>query len=229
MKYSSKTIFRQPPKEKKMTQKILIPCDSIQLEGMFTAHSHKKAVIITHPHPLYGGNMDNHVVTCIENAFVRWNFSSLRFNFRGTGNSTGSFDEGKKESGDVLAAIAYLKEKQFEHMVLAGYSFGARVNAGVVSRDGAGINDHIMVSPPVAFMAFDDIQTLSHTGLIITGETDEIAPPDQISAHIERWGLETEFSVIRGCDHFYSGHLDRLETIINDYLKKRTDNARSLV
>lgn len=200
-----------------MTENIRFKCGTLQLEGLLTEQSDQKAVIITHPHPLYGGNMDNHVVKSIEKAFIKTGFSSFRFNFRGTGNSTGTFDEGNGETEDVRAAIRYLADKQFERIVLAGYSFGARVNAHTVS-SGARVSDHIMISPPVAFMTFDDIPALVDTGLVITGENDEIAPPDQILAHISRWKLKTDFRVIPGCDHFYSGCRAGLEDIIFNYL-----------
>ena len=69
-------------------------------------------------------------------------------------------------------------------------------------------------------MSFDDIQTLLKTTLVITGENDEIAPTDQIQAHMDRWGIETDINVIESCDHFYSGRLNKLELILNQYIAR---------
>ncbi len=198
-------------------EKIWIAGDGVELEGVFTDLKGGTAVVITHPHPLYGGNMDNYVVTTIEQVCIENNISSLRFNFRGTGTSTGFFDDGQGEAEDVAAAVEWLKGRFNGRVILAGYSFGSRVNATAIMK-GVSVSDHIMVSPPVAFMSFDDIDRINNTGLIITGEHDDIAPPAQVADHIERWGLATRFEIIPGCDHFYSGGLGQLETILGDYL-----------
>lgn len=201
---------------------VWIDLSDVRLEGVFTGKKKTPAVVITHPHPLYGGSMDNHVVMAVERAFRVKGFSSLRFNFRGTGRSTGEFDDGNGEVRDVIAAVNWVKAQEGADVVLAGYSFGSRINAQAVA-GGLKVFDHVMVSPPVAFMAFDSIVSLDRTGLIVTGENDEIAPPDQISSHIDRWRLATDFRIIPGCDHFYSGRLKPLEALIMEYLDKRSD------
>lgn len=200
-----------------MESRITIDCKTIRLMGVLDRNSLNKAVIISHPHPLYGGDMDNPVVMVIAKAFFEKGYTTLRFNFRGTGSSTGAFDNGEGEREDVLVAMDYLVDKGFSAITLAGYSFGARMNAAVVSTD-CRVEDHIMVSPPVAFMSFDDIEKMPSTGLIVTGRNDEIAPPDLISNHIKRWGISSRFDVIEDCDHFYSGGLKKLKTILADYL-----------
>ena len=203
-----------------MSSQVTIDCKKIKLEAVLNENSLQKAVIITHPHPLYGGNMDNSVVMSIEKAFFNRGFTTLRFNFRGTCNSTGMFDDGNGEQDDVLAALAFLKQKKgFERILLAGYSFGAKITAKLVA-EGCDIDDHIMVSPPVGFMSFDDIETMPHTGLIVSGDNDEIAPSNLIQDHITRWGIKVKYEIIKNCDHFYSNNLDKLESIIELYLKE---------
>lgn len=200
-----------------MDSVIMIEAGQVQLEAMIAENTTSKAVIVTHPHPLYGGNMENPVVMTASRAFFDNGFTTLRFNFRGTGKSTGRFDDGIGEQDDVRAAVSYLKEKGLDDIRLCGYSFGSRINASVVSED-CSISDHIMVSPPVAFMSFDDIFSMPKTGLVITGSHDEIAPPGQVQTHLTRWEITPEYQVIESCDHFYSGCLDRLEDILNRYL-----------
>lgn len=206
-----------------MEEPVTIHCGNVRLEGMFRKTDSPKGVVVTHPHPLYGGNMHNPVVEQIIESFFEKGFSTLRFNFRGTGNSSGMFDNGVGETDDVRAALEFLKESGKEDLHLAGYSFGARMNATVVSSGmpAAGeIKDHIMVSPPMGFMPFDDVDAMPATGLILTGSRDEIAPADKIQAAIERWQIQPRFEVIQGCDHFYSGCLKHLNRILSDYLAK---------
>ena len=139
-----------------MELSITIECGNIKLEGSLRKNTSQNAVIICHPHPLYGGNMENPVVMTIADSFFEKGFTTLRFNFRGTCNSSGMFDNGKGEQDDIRAAISWLMENDYQKIILAGYSFGAKMNALVVSK-GCKIEDHIMVSPPVGFMNFDDI------------------------------------------------------------------------
>ena len=200
-----------------MDSPITIECKNIKLEGVLNKNSSQKAVIISHPHPVYGGNMDSPVVMTIADSFFEKGFTTLRFNFRGTGNSTGAFDNGNGEQEDVRAAVTRLVEAGYKWICLAGYSFGARINASVVSK-GCEIKDHIMVSPPVGFMDFDPVKKMPSTGLIVTGANDEIAPVDLIQNYIHRWKITVRYEIIENCDHFYSGCLSRLKEILTGYL-----------
>lgn len=195
------------------------------LEGLLNKKSDQKAVIVCHPHPLYGGSMDNPVVIAIIDSFFEKGYTTLRFNFRGVGNSTGAFDDGIAEQDDVLAALAMLVEDGFTKIVLVGYSFGARINAQVMANGCSvpghladHIADHIMVSPPMGFMSFDDIDSLCLTGLIICGDCDAYAPIALIEDHIKRWGISPRLEIIKNGDHFYSTSLGRLQKILEDYL-----------
>lgn len=200
-----------------MSERVTIECENIQLEGVLQKNTREKAVIICHPHPVYGGNMDNPIVMTMEESFFEKGFTTLRFNFRGTCNSTGQFDNGNGEQEDILAAISYLVGNSYRKISLAGYSFGARMTAAVISK-GCKIEDHIMVSPPVGFMSFDDIQDLPCTGLVVMGANDEIAPVALVKRHITNWQINPQVEIIENCDHFYSGCLPRLKTILTDYL-----------
>ncbi|MFN2436440.1 MAG: alpha/beta hydrolase [Desulfotignum sp.] len=200
-----------------MENPVIIQNQTIRLQGMLAEGSADRGVVITHPHPLYGGNMDNPVVVETALAFSRKGFTTLRFNFRGTGGSTGMYDNGQGEQSDVNTALGFLKDRGCKTLFLAGYSFGSRINASVVA-GGSDITDHIMISPPVAFMSFDDIDTLPFTGLIITGENDDIAPPKQVQTHIDRWRIRPNFQILPECDHFYSGCLNQLQKALLHYI-----------
>lgn len=200
-----------------MEDQVIINAGEIRLEGKMNRKSGEKAVVVCHPHPLYGGDMNNPVVTAVTSTFSDKGYATLRFNFRGVGGSSGRFDDGIGEQEDIKAAVSMLRDMGYEQVTMAGYSFGSRINAQVVS-NGYKIADHIMISPPAAFMSFSDISVLPSTGLIVTGEYDEYAPPDLIRTHIDRWQIKPRYEIIPGGDHFYSATLGRLKTILEDYL-----------
>lgn len=190
----------------------------IRLEGILNRQETHKAVVITHPHPLYGGNMDVPVVCRMADCFESAGIAVLRFNFRGTGASTGSFDNGHGEQDDVKSALKFLADQGYDPLFLAGYSFGSWVNAHVVSA-GVEVADHIMISPPAALLSFDSVEKLPYTGLIVTGENDDLAPDFMVQDLLSKWQISPRVEVLSGVDHFYAGALDQLGNIISDYLQ----------
>lgn len=200
-----------------MEKSVVIACGDIRLEGVLNKNSSVKGVVVTHPHPLYGGDMDNPVVEEIAGSFFEQGFTTLRFNFRGTGKSGGVFEGGIGEQDDVRAALAYLKTSGVLDVYLAGYSFGSRINASVVS-SGYDLIDHVMVSPPLGFISFDEVLSMPLTGLIVTGANDDIAPPGLVASAIHRWQINPQFQVVEGCDHFYTACLKKLNRVLSDYL-----------
>ena len=202
-----------------MVEQRVIENGNIRLEANLVRGDHDGGVVITHPHPLYGGNMYNPVVGAVAGAFQSLGWTTLCFNFRGTGKSTGMYDDGRGEQTDVLACLDLLADMGCRQRILAGYSFGSWVNAGVMNQKGD-IMDHIMVSPPAAFISFDTITRLPDTGLIITGENDTIAPPDVIAGYIKKWQITPQFDILPGVDHFYGSGLDLLSGKIVEYLRQ---------
>lgn len=193
-----------------MEQKVTIPCGDIQLEGRFQPASEEKGVVITHPHPLYGGDMHNSVVESVTQAYARRGYSTLRLNFRGVGASGGVFDDGQGEQLDILAGIDFLQLAGIRVTDLAGYSFGAWVLAKL-SPLPDGIDRMLMVSPPVAFMDFSDINPLLPEVQAITGSLDDFAPPTGVEKWLAACTPAGDMTIIQEADHFFSGRLDRLE------------------
>jgi alpha/beta superfamily hydrolase len=200
-------------------EKITLPSGGYRLEGYWQAGAKDKGVVITHPHPLYGGTMNNPVVETIQSAYQQYGYSTLRFNFRGAGGSQGNYDNGIGEQDDVRAAIAYVENMNVSAIDLAGYSFGAWVNAGVATDSGASIESMMMISPPVGFIEFENADELSCLKLVVTGSRDDIAPAQQIRALLPVWNPNAQFEIIEGCDHFYIGCLDKLQSILTTFLK----------
>jgi len=188
--------------------------ENLQIEGMLATAPGSRGVVITHPHPLYGGDMDNPVVIAVQRACLRRGFSTLRFNFRGVGVSEGRYDNGAGERRDVAAALSFLAGRGVTAIDLVGYSFGAWVNAGL----SAGFRRMVMVSPPVAFMSFDPPAPIPALRLIVTGGRDDIAPARTISAYRPRWNPGAAFEVIPDADHFYGGCLKTLEDTLEKHI-----------
>ncbi|MGB5748365.1 MAG: alpha/beta fold hydrolase [Desulfobacterales bacterium] len=187
--------------------------DRFEIEGRLAEGDQPKGVVITHPHPLYGGDMHNNVVAAVSRTYQKLGFTTLRFNFRGVGGSQGNYGDGAGEQEDVRAAVAYLADIGIRQIDLAGYSFGAWVNALAVN-DGLKVDNMVMVSPPVAFINFKPISALSSLKLIITGSLDDIAPAGMVENLYPAWNPTAKFEVISGADHFYGGFTDRLEEIL---------------
>lgn len=201
-----------------MEEKIVFYAEGNSLEGMLAHGSQNQGAIITHPHPLYGGDMHNNVVSTITRAYREAGRATLRFNFRGVGNSQGRHDQGRGEQQDLAAAIALLAGRGISRIDLAGYSFGAWVIA-LLGPQSPPVENMILISPPLAFLDHTSIVELDRLRLVITGSEDEIAPADIIRISLPRWNASAQFEVIEGADHFYGGYQNQLAAILADYLK----------
>jgi alpha/beta superfamily hydrolase len=200
-----------------MAERLRFRSGDLTLEGILDLRPGKKGVVVTHPHPLYGGDMENMVVELIAEAYRSKGFSTLRFNFRGVGASDGQYSEGIGEADDVRAAAAFLKEKGTGEIHLAGYSFGAWVNASA-ARVNPSFGKTIMVSPPVAFMDFGPGWPIENLELVVTGSLDEIAPPSGIEKHLPIWNPSASFEIVEGADHFYWDRFKDLDDILQAYI-----------
>ncbi|OQY48355.1 MAG: hypothetical protein B6240_04795 [Desulfobacteraceae bacterium 4572_87] len=202
-----------------MTEKnIVFESGDLKLEGLLDRVAGDRGVVITHPHPQYGGTMHNNVVESLVNAYGRAGYTTLRFNFRGMGRSEGRYDEGVGEQVDVGCAVAYLQNLGMNSVDLAGYSFGAWVNAQAIGNLNHVVR-MIMVSPPVNFMDFSFLQYTSKIQLIIAGSRDDIAPPDMIQKMLSGWNKDADLRILQGADHFYRGETGEIESIVEDFLK----------
>ena len=194
-------------------RRIVIASGVLSLEAALRDGAAELVAVVMHPHPQYGGDMDNHVVTAIVGALGARGASTLRFNFRGTGRSEGSYDGGRGEADDARAAVAAIRQAApGAALLLVGYSFGAMIAAGV-ARD-VGPAALVLVSPPAgmgALPALDpDIPTL-----VIAGDRDEIAPDDAI---LGLAGGGCRAVVVQGVDHGWWPGLDSLVREIDSFL-----------
>ncbi len=193
-----------------MEEQIFFISEQDRLEGLFHRSKSDQGVVISHPHPLYGGDMYNPVVEAVARAFQQNGYSTLRFNFRGVGDSEGQYDQGMGEQNDVVAAIEFLIRQNIEHIDLAGYSFGAYVNAHIGCDK---IRHQIMVSPPVNFIRFDKISHIPCLKLVICGDEDDFAQISLVRTMVTSWNPDVLLEIISDADHFYNGRLRELEEV----------------
>ncbi len=197
-------------------KRIFFEADGLKIEGMLADFPGDHGVVISHPHPLYGGTMHNNVVRAVVHAYQEEGYSTLRFNFRGVENSEGDFGNGVGEQEDVKAALKAMGKK---NMDLVGYSFGAWVNALGLEKF-AEAQRLIMVSPPVSFVDFSFLEHSPRIKLVICGTRDQIAEYKRVEEMLPRWNEQAVFRAIQGADHFYSGHEEELIDIIGAFLRE---------
>lgn len=190
-------------------EKVHFRSGDCEIEGLYHNADKALGVVVTHPHPMYGGDMFNPVVEAIVTAYQRKGFATLRFDFRGTGNSTGSHAQGVGEQTDVAAAVEFLKSKGMASVHLSGYSFGTWVNAMAVTR-GLNADAMTMVAPPVAFMDFGKDVRLPQLSLVVAGGRDEFGPPRLIRPAMNHWNPNARLEILSDADHFFFGYLDEV-------------------
>ncbi|MGA8049404.1 MAG: alpha/beta fold hydrolase [Burkholderiales bacterium] len=164
--------------------------------------------LVAHPHPQFGGTLDNKVVQTLARAFVELGYVALRPNFRGVGSSEGAYDEGRGEVEDLAAVLAWGRREFGElPVVLAGFSFGAAMQTKLAQR----IHPQRMALVGVAVGRFDVSQVPPGT-LVIHGEQDETVP----LAAVLDWARPQELPVVvvPGADHFFHRKLQVLRTIV---------------
>lgn len=198
-------------------QSIYFNSGDLKLEGLVEERPGQRGVIITHPHPLYGGSMHNNVVDAILGSYRDQGITTLRFNFRGVDGSEGSFDEGKGEVDDLRAAIDYLKGLGKTRLALAGYSFGAWViYLGLDNYED--VEQVLMVSPPVDAMSFDSPKATDKIRFVASGDQDEYGSPESVEKIVSIWNPGISLNLIKGANHFYSFKETELKKSIDLFL-----------
>jgi alpha/beta superfamily hydrolase len=176
-------------------------------------------VVICHPHPLYGGDMDNPVVVRAQEVCAGLGFATLRFNFRGVGASGGDHSGGVGEQEDAKAALdALAKVVGGAPLALAGYSFGARIAALVASQDPR-IAGLALIAPPLAMYDFGCLEGTRVPTLMVAGTVDPYCPPVELARLAERFPWATAVG-IEGADHFFFGKLFPLGQAIEDWARR---------
>jgi hypothetical protein len=184
-------------------------------------------VVICHPHPLYGGDMDNPVVVRVQEVCAAHAFATLRFNFRGVGGSTGRHDGGTGEQEDARAALdALAKAVDAAPLAIAGYSFGAWIAALVGCRD-ARVGGLALIAPPLGAYDFGCVEGKRVPTLAVSGTQDSYCPSDDFQRFTARFPWVTA-ALIDGADHFFFGKLYPLGEAVEGWARRLVagDGAR---
>ena len=206
-------------------ERILIPSTSIQLEGLLSIREAlhlKGGVIFCHPHPQNGGNMYNPVITAAVEAAFEEGFSTLRFNFRGVGESEGSYGEGVGERGDVKAVIDYFYPKLKDSnplLILLGYSFGAWTGLPVAAEDER-IKGIIGIAPPLEIYSFKFLEKCKKRKLFVIGGRDLFCPAPALEVWFRHLEEPKSLTIIPEADHFFFSHARLLIQPIREFLSK---------
>ncbi len=205
-------------------EKVTIP-GPVRLEGLLGLRPGQAGLVVTHPHPLYGGSMDNNVVEALVRAGARAGLSTLRFNFRGVGASQGTHGQGVGEREDLWAALNLLAEKGRTRLYLAGYSFGAWV-AATAGPGGPEVRGRIWIAPPLGMMPLRPEEVAHPPDLISYGERDSFCPAENVSALVRGMGAGVELAELAGEDHFFGGSGEELVRRVSDCLTRLLRDGR---
>ncbi len=199
-----------------------------RLEGRYHPAQEPNAPIalILHPHPQFGGTMNNKVVYNLFHIFVRRGFAVLRFNFRGVGRSQGVFDDGIGELSDAASALDWLQtmNPNASSCWITGFSFGSWIGMQLLMRRPE-IKGFITVAPPADNYDFSFLAPCPSSGLIVQGEADEIVEPaasETLAIELQaKRAITIDYELIKGADHFFRGQLDEMIAVVENYLDKR--------
>jgi alpha/beta superfamily hydrolase len=186
------------------------------------------AAVVCHPHPLFGGTMHNKVVYQTAKTIHRFGLPVVRFNFRGVGSSEGMHDKGLGEKDDVLAVIDFLAaEYPGVPLLLAGFSFGSWVGLQAGCGDSR-VTELVGLGLPVGNLdsrSFSYLDRCDKPKLLVSGEFDRFGPPNQLRAMVEQFPPHvqenTRMAIVRGGDHFFTGHLPEMGSTIAEWLLER--------
>ena len=182
--------------------------------------------IILHPHPQFGGTMNNPIVHALYYVFVRRNFSVLRFNFRGVGRSQGLFDSGQGELSDAATALDWLQgfNRDARTCWIAGFSFGAWISMQLLMRRPE-IDGFISIAPPANLYDFSFLAPCPSSGLMLNGDSDSVVPNDDVVKLVERLktqkGIVIDHEVVSGANHFFEDKMEEMVAVVEAYLDKR--------
>ena len=208
-----------------------------RLEGRYYKSERPNApvALILHPHPQFGGTMNNKVVYSLFSCYRDLGFSVLRFNFRSVGRSQGQFEDGPGELSDATVALDWLQSMNPEakQCWVAGYSFGAWIGLQLLMRR-PDINNFIAVTPPANEKDFSFLAPCPASGLIVQGGQDEIVNPYLVETMARKLNqqrnVDIDFAMIEEGDHMFNNHLGDLYKVSGQYvisaLQRRTPQKK---
>ena len=196
-----------------------------RLEGRYHQSEQQGApvAVVLHPHPLYGGTMNNKIVYNIYQSFAQNGFSVLRFNFRGVGRSLGKFDDGVGELSDAATALDWVQNQNPEASScwIGGFSFGSWIALQLLMRRPE-IEGFLAISPPAGMYDFSFLSPCPAPGLIVQGNSDDIVKEADVTKMADKLKAQKyasiEYEVFEGADHYFRNSLDQLGETMTGYI-----------
>lgn len=205
------------------TEKVAIPGPAGAIEAMIERPSRARAEFVAvccHPHPLYGGTMQNKVVHTLARACQDQRVTTVRFNFRGVGASVGAHDDGVGESDDAAAVADWAREATGAARLWSlGFSFGGFVAYRLATlKDAAAL---VTVAPPVQRFDFTRLPVPRCPWLVAQGDSDELVDHERVQAWARDLDPAPEVHMLSGAEHFFHGRLTELRSILGVWLGAR--------
>lgn len=204
-----------------------------RIEGRYHQSENKNApaALVLHPHPLYGGTMNNKVVYSLYESFRKNGFTVLRINFRGVGRSQGKFDNGIGELTDAATALDWLQNQNpdISNFWISGFSFGAWIAMQLMMRRPE-IQAFAVASPPVNKYDFSFLSPCPAKGLIVQGDQDSIVSEAAVSEFVDKISkqknTEIDYQIIYGADHFFREKTNDLVEVVSNYINEKIMNIQ---
>ena len=185
--------------------------------------------LLLHPHPLYGGTMNNPIIMEMFHIFDSFGFSTFRFNFRGVGKSEGKFDNGLGELSDSAAGLDWVQRQNpnTNQCWVAGFSFGALLSMQLLMRRPE-IRRFISISPQPNLYDFNFLAPCPASGIIIQGKKDELVPIEDTSRLAlklqSQKSITVDYEEISGANHFYDNEIHKLNKTITGYIERELNS-----
>ena len=213
---------------KPKSSEVFIPGPAGRLEGKYYKNPKfgSPVAIVLHPHPQYGGTMQNKVVQTAYNVFVNNGFSVIKINFRGVGKSDGVFDNGQGELSDAAAALDWIERENLDYSQcwVSGFSFGSLICMQLIMRRPE-VNNFIAISPQPNVYDFSFLAPCPTSGQVVYSDSDELVTKESIEELDRRIksqkGIEVIFSKIKNANHFFTDKEKELKEEIEKYIKEK--------
>ncbi|MCB0308895.1 MAG: hypothetical protein KDD48_05940 [Bdellovibrionales bacterium] len=186
--------------------------DRIEYDFKLPTQKDLPVLILAHPHPLYGGSMENKIIDQVYRRSLEKGWGALRFNFRGVGKSIGSYDEGKGELNDFLDLASHAIDQasdQSSRIILLGYSFGAWIVFQSIRYLKTSLHAVIGVAPPTNLFKFDHYPNKLQK-IVFAAENDELAKLPSVKQWFHTLDEPKHLEIVKNADHFFVGHTSNL-------------------
>jgi uncharacterized protein len=201
------------------------PAGAIETLVAMPAAAPQGIAVICHPHPLHGGALSNKVTYQLASCALKAGFAAARFNFRGVGRSEGLHDEGRGETEDALAVVAFLRgQLPGAPLLLAGFSFGAFVSLKAAARAQPALQ--VSIAPPFKYFEAEPLPPRPDAPwLVVHGRDDDVVDYAATKAVLERYQPPPEMVTLDGVGHFFHGRLRDLEHAVSGFLQRNRGAA----